>query len=83
VREAYGAVAGMCQVLGIWPEDWASTSSTDQLAVIDALVHVALDQRAAARARKDYAAADAVRDQLTAAGVVVEDTPDGSRWSLR
>jgi cysteinyl-tRNA synthetase len=83
VREAFGAVAGMCQVLGIWPEDWTSTSSTDQLAVIDALVHVALDQRAAARARKDYAAADAIRDQLTAAGVAVEDTPDGPRWSLR
>ena len=49
---------------------------------IDALVRVALDQRTAARARKDFAAADAIRDQLAAAGVVVEDTPDGPRWSL-
>ena len=83
VRESYGAVAGMCQVLGIWPADWTSSSTTDHLDVIDALVHVALDQRTAARARKDYAAADAVRDQLTAAGVAVEDTADGPRWSLR
>jgi len=83
VRESYGAVAGMCQVLGIWPPDWTTSATGDQTAVIDALVHVALDQRAAARARKDFAAADAVRDQLTAAGVSVEDTPDGPRWSLR
>ena len=50
--------------------------------VVDALVAVAVEQRAAARARKDFAAADAVRDQLRAAGVVVEDTPDGARWTI-
>jgi cysteinyl-tRNA synthetase len=50
--------------------------------VIDALVHVTLDARQAARARKDFAAADAIRDQLKAAGVVVEDTPAGPRWTL-
>jgi cysteinyl-tRNA synthetase len=83
VREAFGAVAAMARVLGIWPGDWAEASAGDQRDVIDALVRVALDQRAAARARKDYAAADAVRDQLTDAGVAVEDTPDGPRWSVR
>ena len=50
--------------------------------VVDALVALALDQRAAARTRKDWAAADAVRDQLKAAGVVVEDTPNGPRWTV-
>jgi cysteinyl-tRNA synthetase len=82
-REALGAVAGMCQVLGIWPEDWAGESREDRTAVIDGLVRVALEQRTAARERKDYGAADAIRDQLAAAGVAVEDTPDGPRWSLR
>ena len=48
----------------------------------DGLVHLALEQRAAARARKDYAAADAIRDQLGALGVQVEDTPQGTRWEL-
>jgi cysteinyl-tRNA synthetase len=49
---------------------------------VDALVAVALEQRQAARARKDYAAADSIRDQLAAAGVMVEDTPQGPRWEL-
>ena len=50
--------------------------------VVDALVALALEQRAAARERKDWAAADAVRDQLKQAGVVVEDTPHGPRWTV-
>jgi cysteinyl-tRNA synthetase len=42
-----------------------------------------LDQRAAARAAKDYAAADSLRADLAAAGVVVTDTPDGQAWEMR
>ena len=45
------------------------------------LVEELLVQREAARARKDYAAADAIRDKLAAAGIAVEDTADGSRWT--
>ncbi|WP_324275888.1 CysS/YqeB C-terminal domain-containing protein [Blastococcus brunescens] len=48
----------------------------------DGLISLALEQRQAARARKDFAAADAIRDQLTTLGVSVEDTPDGPRWEL-
>ena len=48
----------------------------------DGLVALALEQRQAARARKDFAAADAIRDQLTTLGVTVEDTPHGPRWEL-
>jgi cysteinyl-tRNA synthetase len=80
-REALGQVIAMSRVLGIDPGAWTTTS--DLTPVLDALVRVALEQREAARARKDYAASDAIRTQLTAAGVVVEDTPDGPRWSLR
>jgi cysteinyl-tRNA synthetase len=39
-----------------------------------------LEQRAAARAAHDWAASDRLRDELAAAGVVVEDTADGQRW---
>jgi len=41
-----------------------------------------LDARAQARAARDFATSDAIRDRLAAAGVVVEDSSDGARWSL-
>ncbi|MGY1728841.1 cysteine--tRNA ligase [Geodermatophilus sp. SYSU D01062] len=86
LADALGAVRGMLGVLGLDPLDprWAAGGGTgDRLAeVTDGLVRLALEQRQAARARKDYAAADALRDQLTALGVQVEDTPQGPRWEL-
>jgi cysteinyl-tRNA synthetase len=81
---ALGSVRAMLGVLGLDPLDelWA-TGSDDRLAqATDGLVALALEQRQAARARKDFAAADAIRDQLTALGVTVEDTPHGPRWEL-
>ena len=77
-------VRAMLHVLGLDPHapEWASSSATDLSGVVDGLVKTVLDQRAAARARKDWAAADAIRDQLTALGLTIEDTPDGVRWSL-
>jgi cysteinyl-tRNA synthetase len=74
-------VLAMTDVLGINPLRWEASS--DLVAVVDGLVAILLDQRTAARARKDFAAADAVRDQLAAAGVDVEDTVAGSRWTVR
>jgi len=51
--------------------------------VVGSLVKLTLDQRDAARARRDYATADAIRDGLEEIGVVVEDTPQGPRWELK
>jgi cysteinyl-tRNA synthetase len=86
VRNALGAVRAMLGIFGLDPLDphWSTDSDhTDDLrATVDSLVALALEQRAAARARKDWAAADAVRDQLKSAGVMVEDTPNGPRWIL-
>jgi cysteinyl-tRNA synthetase len=78
-------VRAMLSVLGLDPlaAPWAAASGGDLRPVVDALVSVALEQRQAARARKDFGAADAIRDQLQAAGVQVEDTPRGPRWELR
>jgi cysteinyl-tRNA synthetase len=79
-------VRAMLAVLGLDPLGlpWATRNSADDLRpVVDALVSVALEQRQAARARKDFSAADAIRNQLQEAGVIVEDTPRGSRWELR
>ena len=78
----------MLGVLGLDPlaEPWADEASggaaADLRETVGKLVAVALEQRQAARARKDFAAADAIRAQLGAAGVQIEDTPAGPRWSL-
>jgi cysteinyl-tRNA synthetase len=85
VAGALGSVRAMLGVLGLDPLDpqWSTGGSDQQLAqVTDGLVSLALEQRQAARARKDFAAADAIRDQLTRLGVSVEDTPQGPRWEL-
>jgi cysteinyl-tRNA synthetase len=83
--EIAGELRTMLGVLGLDPlgEQWATGGDQGLREVVDALVAVALEQRQAARGRKDYAAADAIRDQLAGAGVVVEDTPEGPRWDLR
>ncbi|HET6876336.1 MAG TPA: DALR domain-containing protein, partial [Jatrophihabitans sp.] len=83
VREALGQVLAMTRILGVEPSEWRSAGTNEALSeTVGALVRVALEQRSAARARKDYAAADAIRDQLAEAGVTVEDTPEGPRWSI-
>ncbi len=83
VSGALASVLAMTEVLGINPQRWHQATSSDLTPVVDALVQVALEQRTAARARKDFAAADAIRDQLAEAGVIVEDTPSGPRWTLK
>lgn len=87
VRAAFEAVLAMVDVLGLSPyaDPWRSNGAqTDdrRADVIGALVQVVLDQRQEARARRDFAAADAIRDGLEAIGITVEDTATGVRWSL-
>jgi cysteinyl-tRNA synthetase len=87
LRDHVGQVRGMLDVLGLDPyaQPWASRAGGEGDAlrgVVDTLVSVLLDQRAQARDRRDFAAADAIRDRLAAAGVVVEDTAAGPRWTL-
>ena len=83
---ALGEVRAMLGVLGLDPlaRPWTGGGAGHDLRdVVDALVTVALDQRQAARARTDYQTADEIRDRLTAAGVLIEDTPDGPRWDIK
>ncbi len=84
VADRYGEVRAMLGALGLDPlaVPWRDERRADLTGVVDSLVGVALDQRQQARARKDYAAADAIRDRLAAAGIAVEDTPSGPRWAL-
>jgi cysteinyl-tRNA synthetase len=84
-RSALAAARAMLGILGLDPLDdaWrAAGDGGDLYGTVDSLVKLALEQRAQARARRDWAAADAIRDQLKYAGIVVEDTPHGPRWTI-
>jgi len=88
LRGNAASVLAMLDVLGLSPYDaaWASEASgkdTQLTQVVDALVAGLLEQRAEARANKDFAAADAIRDRIKAAGIEIEDTPNGPRWGLQ
>jgi len=83
-RQALAEVAAMTKVLGLWPGDFIEAADDSGLrTVVDAIVPALLDARQAARERKDFAESDRIRDALTAAGVVVEDTPHGPRWHVQ
>jgi cysteinyl-tRNA synthetase len=86
IRESLGELRAMLHVLGLDPlsPQWAGSESGSRLrGVVEELVRLTLRQRDGARARKDYAAADAIRDGLESIGVIVEDTPEGARWELK
>jgi hypothetical protein len=61
----------------------ASSGLSDRDRVLEPLVTALLEQRAAARRRRDFAVADALRERLAEAGVEVRDTAEGGEWSLR
>ena len=73
------AFAEFCSVLGIL-EGAPSAAATESNGLEDTLMQLLLDLRQEARAAKNYAQADAIRDRLAAAGIVLEDTPQGARW---
>ena len=83
-RERAAEVAAMLGALGLDPRasEWAAAGPGPEAAALDALVRELLEQRQAARAAKDFAGADGVRDRLATAGITIEDTPAGARWRI-
>ena len=82
--EFANAVWAMVNVLGLislMNLDGSGASGAEHQA-LDALIHTILEQRASARAEKDWATADRMRDVLAAAGITVKDGAQGSTWSL-
>ncbi|MEO6473418.1 MAG: cysteine--tRNA ligase [Aeromicrobium sp.] len=85
LRGTLASVRAMLGVLGVDPigETWAeSGAEVSYKEALDVLVKGLLDQRQEARTNKDFTTADRVRDQLIAAGVDIEDTAQGPRWSV-
>jgi len=72
------ASAAILGLLGGDPAEWSL--SDDMLAVDTAAVEKLLAERTAARANKDFAEADRIRDELAAMNIVIEDSPDGPQW---
>ncbi|PZE69548.1 cysteine--tRNA ligase [Curtobacterium sp. MCBD17_021] len=81
---AYHQVAAMVEVLGIDPRapHWSGGAHDTSAAPLAALVERLVQERADARAARDFATADRVRDDLAGAGITIEDTPSGTRWSI-
>ena len=77
-------IRGALSILGCDPFDphYGGSSSSDLTSAVDGLIAALLEQREAARGRKDFAAADSIRDRITAMGISIEDTPQGPRWSM-
>ena len=85
IASAANEIRGALDVLGCDPFDPAfatSGGSDDLTAALDGTIKLALEQRTAARERKDFAASDSIRDGLAALGITIEDTAQGPRWSI-
>ena len=86
-RNAAASVRTMMDILGLDPlsERWSDDSHADDAArrALSELVDSMLEQRQKARAERDFATADLLRDRLQACGIAVEDTPDGPLWTLK
>jgi cysteinyl-tRNA synthetase len=84
VAKNAGFIRGALSILGCDPFDphYGDSNSGDLTSAVDGLIAALLEQREAARVRKDFAAADSIRDRITAMGISIEDTPQGPRWSM-
>lgn len=90
INEAKSALAeakkirGALGILGCDPFDPAFGESGNKKLdkAVDGLIALLLEQREAARVRKDFAAADAIRDRIASMGITIEDTSNGPRWSV-
>jgi cysteinyl-tRNA synthetase len=67
-------------VLGLCDEEGSEGSKA--IKTIDGLVGMVLEHRKAAKAAKDWATSDRIRDDLKALGVLIKDTKDGTEWTL-
>jgi cysteinyl-tRNA synthetase len=79
INDTYNELGG--DVLGIVPKHDTEAASGDSQREAR-LIEMLIDMRARARADKNYAESDRIRDELAGMGVVLEDRPDGTIWKV-
>jgi len=77
IDDLFSQLGGDC--LGIVKDEYPQTGGVEGQ-TIERLVDILIEQRSDARKRRDFAAADAVRDKLSEIGIVLEDKPDRTEW---
>lgn len=87
ILEEASKIRGALNILGCDPFDPAfaveqASSSSSSKEVLGGLIVGLLQEREEARARKDFAAADRIRDRISTLGITIEDTSSGPRWSI-
>jgi cysteinyl-tRNA synthetase len=85
IESSANEIRGALEILGCDPFDpaFSASNSSDELTeALDGTIKLALAQREAARARKDFASSDEIRDGLLELGIIIEDTAQGPRWSI-
>ncbi|MGL6197290.1 MAG: cysteine--tRNA ligase [Thermoguttaceae bacterium] len=73
----------LCNVLGLFRREPAEKASDTNDEVVGKLMNLIIELRAAARANKDFATADKIRNSLAEVGIVIEDRPGGTEWSKK
>ena len=71
-----------CQFLGVKPVDYREVVKHQRGDVDETKVKTLIDERAVARARKDFKESDRIRDELAKMGVVLKDSKDGTTWEI-
>jgi cysteinyl-tRNA synthetase len=79
INQTYRILGG--DILGVISDDVAGTGRASS-GLDEQLMRILIDLRAAARANKDWATSDAIRDHLAGIGVVLEDRPEGTVWKV-
>ena len=84
VSESAANIRGVLSILGCDPFEaaFAQSGSGNLNEAMDGLIALLLEQREAARLRKDFSAADSIRDRITSLGITIEDTAQGPRWRV-
>ncbi|HJW45816.1 MAG TPA: DALR domain-containing protein, partial [Lysobacter sp.] len=79
-RRLKSELLGAGLALGLLQQDQAAWFARGTSGDDDARIQALIDERATAKKSRDFARADAIREQLVAEGILLEDTPQGVRW---